>query len=193
LGKIIFLRRFISNFAKLVKFFTSMLRKGNEVKWTVEDQNYFDQIKQELIEAPVIISPNYSKEFLIFYFSSHDTLVVVLLHKNTDGMEQPISFFSRALRDEEVRYDIMEKKAYALVKALKSFRVYILHSKIIAYVPSTYVKEILIHPDIDGKRRKWISKIMEFDLEMKPTKLVKGKGLSRFWLNQIAKHWGLIS
>jgi hypothetical protein len=34
LGKINFLRRFISNFVELVKYITSMLRKGNEVKWT---------------------------------------------------------------------------------------------------------------------------------------------------------------
>jgi hypothetical protein len=57
-------------------------------------------------------------------------------------MEQPIYFFNRALRDVEVTYDIMEKQAYALVKALKDFRVYVLHSKIIAYVPSSSVKEI---------------------------------------------------
>jgi hypothetical protein len=51
--------------------------------------------------------------------------------------------------------------------------------KIVAYVPSTSMKEILIHLDIDGKRIKWIAKILEFELEMKPTKLVKGQGLSR--------------
>jgi hypothetical protein len=112
-----------------------MLRKGNEVKWTLEARNYFEKIKQALADAPVLISPDYSKEFLIFSFASNDTLVVVLLQKNSDGMEQPISFFSKALRDVEVRYDIMEKQAYALVKALKYFRVYVLHSKIIAYVP----------------------------------------------------------
>jgi hypothetical protein len=37
-----------------------MLRKGNEVKWTLEDRNYFDQIKQALDEAPVLIIPDYS-------------------------------------------------------------------------------------------------------------------------------------
>jgi hypothetical protein len=58
------------------------------------------------------------------------------------------------LRDAEMRYDIMEKQAYALVKALKALRVYILHSKIVAYVPSASVKEILIQNDIDGKRSK---------------------------------------
>jgi hypothetical protein len=65
------------------------------------------------------------------------------------------------------------------VKALKSFRVYVLHSKVIAYVPSASVKDILVQPDIDGKRSKWIAKILEFDLEIRPTKLIKGQGLAK--------------
>jgi hypothetical protein len=168
-----------------------MLRKGNEVKWTVEPREAFDQIKKALSEAPMLISPDYSKDFLIFSFTSIDTVVVVLLQKNDAGMEQPISFFSRALRDVEIRYDIMEKKAYALVKALKSFRVYVLHSKVIAYVPSASVKDILIQPDIDGRRSKWIAKILEFDLEIKPTKLVKGKGLAKLLAESNCKVLGV--
>jgi hypothetical protein len=60
------------------------------------------------------------------------------------------------------------------VKALKAFRVYVLHSKITAYVPSASMKDIIIQPDIDGRRGKWIAKIIEFDLEIKPTKMIKG-------------------
>jgi len=78
------------------------------------------------------------------------------------------------LRDVEVKYDTMEKQAYALVKDLKAFRTYVLQSKIIAYVPSTAVKDILIQPDIYRRRSKWIAKILEFDLEIRPTKLIKG-------------------
>jgi hypothetical protein len=78
-----------------------------------------------------------------------------------------------------------------LVKALKDFRVYVLHSKFIAYVPSASVKEILIHPDIDGRRSKWIAKILEFDLEIKPTKLVKGQGLARLLVESNCKDLGV--
>jgi hypothetical protein len=99
LGKINFLRRFISNFAELVKYITTIIRKGNEVKWTTESRDYFDQIKKALNEAPVLINLDYSKDFLIFSFSSFDIVAAVLLQKNTEGLEQPISFFSRALRD----------------------------------------------------------------------------------------------
>jgi hypothetical protein len=179
LGKINFLRRFVLNFIELVKHITTMLKKGNEVKWTVEPRESFFQIKNTLTEALVLINPDYSKNFLIFSFSYFDTVAVVLLQRNEEGQEQPIAFFSKALRDAEVRYEIMEKQAYALVKALKDFRVYILHSRVIAYIPLAFVKDILIQPDIDGKRSKWIAKILEFDLEMRPTKLIKGQGLAK--------------
>jgi hypothetical protein len=89
-----------------------MLRKGNEVKWTPEARSYFEKIKQALDDAPVLISPDYSKEFLFFSFPSNDTLSIVLLQKNSYGMENPISFFSRALRDAKFRYEIMEKQTY---------------------------------------------------------------------------------
>jgi hypothetical protein len=65
------------------------------------------------------------------------------------------------------------------MKSLKDFRVYLLHSKVTAYVPSASVKDILVQPDVDGKKGRWIAKILEFDLEIKPTKLVKGQGLAK--------------
>jgi hypothetical protein len=41
------------------------------------------------------------------------------------------------------------------------------------------VKEILVQPDSEGKRGKWIVKLLEYDLHIKPTKLIKGKGLAK--------------
>ena len=114
----------------------------------------------------------------MFSFASEHTVAAVLLQKNLKGQEQPVALFSKALRDAPLKYNIMEKQAFALVKALKDFRVYILHSHIIAFVPNSVVKDILTQ-DPDGKRGKWIVAILEYDLEIKPTKLIKGKGLAR--------------
>jgi hypothetical protein len=73
----------------------------------------------------------------------------------------------------------MEKQVYALVKALKEFRMYVLHSHIISYVPNHVVKDILTQPHAEGKRAKWIASLLEYDLEIKPTKLIKGQGLAQ--------------
>lgn len=135
LGKINFVRMFIPNFSELVKHITSMLKKGSEIKWTDVARSSFEAIKQAIMEIPTLISPNYTKEFYIFSFSSYDTFATVLLQKNDEGVEHPVAFFSKTLRDAELRYDLIEKKAYALIKSLKAFKIYILHSKVVAYVP----------------------------------------------------------
>ena len=78
-----------------------------------------------------------------------------------------------------MKYNILEKQAYASVKVLKSFRMYVLQSRITAFVPTTAVKDILVQGDNKGKRGIWIAKIQEYELEINPTKLIKGLGLAK--------------
>ena len=85
------------------------------------------------MEAPTLISLDYTKSFYIFSFASYDTVAVVLLQKYDEGLDHPIAFFSKTLRDVELKYDPIEKQAYALIKSLKTFRIYILHAKFLAY------------------------------------------------------------
>ena len=73
----------------------------------------------------------------------------------------------------------MEKQTYALVKTLKDFRVYILYSHVMAYVPNSIIKDIHTQPDPHGRRGKWIVVLLEYDLEIKPIKLIKGKRLAQ--------------
>jgi hypothetical protein len=156
-----------------------MLKKDSRVNWTAEAKALFEHIKKVISEAPVLTSPDYLKDFLIFSFASQHTIAAVLLKKDDEGFECPIAFFSKSLRDVELKYDIMEKQAYAIVKVLKAFRTYVLHSKKFAYVPTSAVKDILVQPDSDGKRGHSLARIQEFGLEIKPTKLIKGKGLAK--------------
>jgi hypothetical protein len=179
LGKTNFLRRFIPKFAEIIKLITNVLKNESEVKWNAKSKASFEPVKKAIGETQVLVSPYYTKEFLIFSFSSEHIIASVLLQKNKEGFEQLIAFFNKSLRDAELRYDILEKQAYAMVKALKDFRKYILHSKIIAYVPTNAIKDILVQPENDGRRGRWLAKIQEIDLEVKPTKLVKGQGLER--------------
>jgi hypothetical protein len=91
-----------------------------------------------------LVRLDYDKEFLIFYFSFNNTIATILLKNNIEGHEKLIAFFSKALRDVELKYDIMEKQEYSLVKALKYFREFVLHSKVLVYVPTSVVKDILV-------------------------------------------------
>ena len=54
-----------------------------------------------------------------------------------------------------------------------------MHSHVVAYVPSIAVKEILTRSDPDGRRAKWIVVLLEYDLEIKPAKIIEGQGLAK--------------
>jgi hypothetical protein len=107
IGKINFLRHFVPNFVEIIMPITNMIKKDAEIKWTLEARLSFQRINQALIGAPILVSPNYSKDFLFFSFSSKKTIDVVLLQMNEYGHEQTISFFSKELRDVELKYDIL--------------------------------------------------------------------------------------
>jgi transposase InsO family protein len=163
----------------MMKPLLKLLKKDVKFEWTDEGRKAFKNIKDSIGRSPVLISLNYSKDFQVFSFASEDTIAGVLLQKNEEGQEQPIAFMSKALQNSELNYTSMEKQAYALVKSLKHFRVYIGYSKVVGYVPHSAVKDILGQQDCLGVRGKWVSKIQEYDLEIKPTKLIKGQGLAQ--------------
>eukprot|EP00253_Pinus_taeda_P002864 PITA_02864 len=103
-----------------------MLRKDHEVKSTVSSRHAFDKIKKAISEAPTLANPDYTKPLSILSLTLEKTLVVVLLQKNEDSHDQPIAFFIKVMRDVKLKYDIIDKQVYALIQALKSFRIWIL-------------------------------------------------------------------
>ena len=92
----------------------------------------------------------------------------------------PISFMSFPLKKHELNYSLAENKSFAIVKVVKYFWYYILHSHSLVYVPSIVVKIILTQQDVAvNTRATWVSKVQEFDLDIQPTKLVYEKGLCK--------------
>ena len=135
------------------------MKKDINIKWREEWRKTFGLIKDSISRYTFLVSLDYSKDFQIFLFASEDSIFKVLLQKNDEGSEQPIKFMGKSLQDVELKYAILEKKYYSLVKYLKHFWAYVGYSKIIAYIPHLMVKDILSQSDFLGFRRKWVSKI----------------------------------
>jgi hypothetical protein len=54
-----------------------------------------------------------------------------------------------------------------------------LHSHVVAYVPSNVVKDIMTQYDPEERIGKWIVIFLEYDMDIKPRKMIKGQGLSK--------------
>lgn len=156
-----------------------MLKKGIEVNWDGEPSVAFQSIKWAIKDVRVLKAPDYDNPMYIFSFASFHTVAVVLLQKKSKGFKQPITFFSKSLQAAELKYEINEKQAYALIKVVKDFRCYLMGETVVSYVPSVAVKDIFTQKEVLGRRCRWINKIQEFNIDVQITKLVRGQGLAK--------------
>jgi len=67
-GKMNFLRRFVSNLVEHLMEITNMLKKDSVVKWTEEAIKSFNLVKLALSSTPVLVSPDYTQDFIFFIF-----------------------------------------------------------------------------------------------------------------------------
>eukprot|EP00253_Pinus_taeda_P010379 PITA_10379 len=103
----------------------------------------------------------------------------VLTQINDHDLEAPISFFSSNFQGAELNYSEVEKQAFAVYKAIKHYWPFLLkaHTKVI--VPFSAVRQLLIQRELGEKRANWVTTLQEYDLEIKPTKIVRGQGFCR--------------
>lgn len=88
-----------------------------------------------------------------------------------------MAFFSQVLHNYEAKYSFVKKHVLFVVRSLNKFRHMLSNKKIQLLVAHSIVKDFLLSKDINDKRASWITKVMEYDIKIKVTKLIKGKGL----------------
>eukprot|EP00253_Pinus_taeda_P015411 PITA_15411 len=156
-----------------------MIKKNSNFKWGQDEHEAFNLIKQAIINAPSLATQNFSESFILYTFASEKSYVAILTQENQEKAEAPIAFFSSNLQGAELNYSDVEKQAYAVFKAIKYFRPFLLktHTKVI--VPFPAVRNILIRKDVGEKRSNWITALQEYDLEIKPTSIVRGQGFCK--------------
>ena len=56
-----------------------LLKKDAKFVWTDEGREDFSTIKDAITRSPVLVSLDYTKDFMVFSFASEDTIARVLL------------------------------------------------------------------------------------------------------------------
>jgi hypothetical protein len=104
----------------------------------MNERGISSNIKTAISQAPVLRSPDFSKDFFLYTFAFDQSLAAVLTQKDDDNNEAPVSFMSTNLQGAELNYPAIDKQAYAVYKAVKHFISYILknHTKVIVPHPA---------------------------------------------------------
>jgi hypothetical protein len=110
LGKVNYLRRFISNLSGKIDAFIPILRLKNEAEftWGPKQQEAFEKIKHYLSSPPVLKAPRRGVPFKL-YIAAEDKVIEVVLTQETEEKEYVVTYIGRRLIDAEKRYTFIEK------------------------------------------------------------------------------------
>ena len=91
----------MQNFAYIANPLTTLLHKGVKFKWTDKCQAVFDYLKQALTMPPILVFPDFSKQFCLYTDVSNISISFVLGQCDLEGDERVIAYGGRALRSAE--------------------------------------------------------------------------------------------
>ena len=114
LGLAGYYRRFVKGFSVIDSPLTKLLRKGVKFEWSDKCQNSFEQLKEMLVEAPVLTQPTSGKEYTLYSDASDISLGCVFMQ---DG--KVVAYVSRQLKPHEQNYPTHDLELAVVVFALK--------------------------------------------------------------------------
>ena len=117
-------RKFIEGFSRLALPLTQLTWKGQAYVWDVACEKSFVELKKKLTTAPVLILPNPSESFVVYYDASKMGLGGVLMQNG-----QVVAYASRQLRVHERNYPTYDLELAAVVFVLKIWRHYLFGSR----------------------------------------------------------------
>ena len=94
-----FYTKFIAKFSTLAAPLNNLLKKDTPFEWTDEAQHLFDELKQQLTSAPVLMMPDQTKPFQIESDTSKYALRMILTQLDSNGNQHLVAFLSKTFNE----------------------------------------------------------------------------------------------
>lgn len=105
---------------------TKLLKNKIVFKWTAETQAAFEKLKAAMCMTPVLVLPDFAKQFVIETDACGTGVGAVLLQDS-----HPVAYYSKALRQRNQTLSIYEKEFLAILMAIDKWRQYLLRGPFI--------------------------------------------------------------
>uniref|UniRef100_A0A914YI87 RNA-directed DNA polymerase n=1 Tax=Panagrolaimus superbus TaxID=310955 RepID=A0A914YI87_9BILA len=179
LGLASYHRKFIEGFAKIASPLIALTRKNVVFHWNKEEQESFDQLKEKLINAPILSQPDYetaiigSKPFVIWTDACKTGVGAVLTQQDDFGNFHPLFYISKACSESERNYSITQLEALAVVVALRKLKTFVMGAKVIVRTDHQPLVGMLKKGNLSPQLIRWALELQEYqDLKIE---FVKGK------------------
>lgn len=172
LGLTSYYRRFIKQYATIAEPLISLTRNADHKPflWTTTCEEAFQQLRQLLIEAPIIAYPRFDQPFLLQLDASDVGISAILAQKLTDidgvQREHVIGYASRTLSTTERRYSPTERECLAIVYGCSHFRPYLEGLRFTIVTDHKALKWLHQTKDLNSRLARWAMQIAAYDADI---------------------------
>lgn len=167
LGASGYYRRFCKNFADVAMPLTKLLAKKSKFCWSEKCDEAFKEIKNMLVNAPVLKMPDYKKPFMLYVDASQCGVGGVLMQDH-EGVDHPIGYYSKKLLPYQCSYSTIEKEALGLILSLNHFEVYVKGTGQPVQVFTDHNPLVFLHKMKNSNQRlmRWCLVLQDYDLDI---------------------------
>lgn len=174
LGLTGFYRRFIDQYASIARPLheaTNKTEAGGTKKfeWTTELDNSFKSLKQALVSAPILSTPEEGNgKFILHCDASKFAIGSVLSQKQgPDGNERVIAYHSRKLSQTEMKYPAYDRELLALKESMLAWRFYTQGYHVTVNTDHRALEQILKQKTLSSRQFGALLALSNFDYDIK--------------------------
>ncbi|GKC07627.1 reverse transcriptase domain-containing protein [Tanacetum coccineum] len=169
LGHAGFYRQFIQDFSKIARPMTHLFEKETPFVFSKDCIDAFQTLKKKLIEAPILVVPDWNLPFKLMYDASDFAIGAVLGQRKMKHF-QPIHYASTTMTKSQIYYTTTEKEMLAVVYPFEKFWPYLVLSKSIVYTDHSALKYLMNKQDAKPRLLRWVLLLQEFDITIRDKK-----------------------
>uniref|UniRef100_A0A2N9GBP8 RNA-directed DNA polymerase n=1 Tax=Fagus sylvatica TaxID=28930 RepID=A0A2N9GBP8_FAGSY len=114
----------------------------------------------------------------LYLASNSQAIGALVAQENDDGVEQPVYYVSRGLKDTETRYSVAERACLALVYASQRLRHYFLAHKIQLMTKSHPIRSLLQRPVLSGRLAQWLLQLSQYEISTETPTAIKSQAIA---------------
>ena len=187
LGLTNYYRRFIPNYANIAKPMHNLTKKDQPWEWSTKCQEAFEKLRDSLITPPCLAYPDMNKPFILTTDASGWAISYILSQEDEEGVEHPISYAGRALRNAEVNYGITDKEGLAIVEGFQHFHTYLYGNVTTVITDHSALVYITNNTKLTGRVARWAILLQNYTytvIHRKGTANTNADALSRIEVQQ---------
>lgn len=162
LGMMSYYRRFIPEFSTTAACLFELTKAKMIFQWTSETQEAFERLKEQLVKAPVLVYPDFKKDFAI-YTDASGVGIGAVLTQMVNVKIHPVAYGSRQLNVSERNYSTSEREMLAIVWASRHFQAYIYGRHIKFFTDHKPLSTLVKSKEPNGRLYKLLLKLQELD------------------------------